>query len=103
MSFPYFESSTLVQRMKDKSFSTEAQEALQARNVSGTNLFARLSIYDVLGRTVSNFVSEELPAGNYTRDRLQAGLASGLYFYSLNAGSFSETNQLILLPATSTK
>jgi hypothetical protein len=48
--------------MKDKSFSTEAQEALQARNVSGTNLFARLSIYDVLGRTVSNFVSEELPA-----------------------------------------
>jgi hypothetical protein len=89
--------------MKHKSFSNEAQEALQARNVSGRNFFARLSICGALGRGVSIVVSEELPAGNYTRDRLQSGLAYGLYFYSLNAGSFSETKQLILLPATSTK
>jgi hypothetical protein len=59
--------------------------------------FVSVKVFDVSGREVATIVSEELPAGVYTRQWNAAGLASGVYFYRLHAGSFSETKKLILL------
>jgi hypothetical protein len=57
----------------------------------------QLKVYDILGREVATLVNEEkLPAitrlhsmaSNSERSR---GMASGVYFYRLQSGSFSET------------
>jgi hypothetical protein len=62
-----------------------------------SNSFVSLKILDVLGREVSNLVSEELSAGAYSRRWNAEGLASGMYFYRLQAGSYIETKKLVLL------
>ena len=63
----------------------------------GSGQFVTLKVYDVLGNEVASLVNEEKPAGNYEVDFSAAGLASGIYFYQLQAGSFIETKQMILL------
>jgi photosystem II stability/assembly factor-like uncharacterized protein len=59
--------------------------------------FVSLKIYDRLGREVATIISEEISAGDYTRKWNAADLSSGIYFYRLQAGSYSETKKLILL------
>lgn len=59
--------------------------------------FVSLRVFNVLGREVSILVSEELPAGTYSQNWNAAGLASGVYFYCLQTGSFTETKKLLLL------
>ena len=59
--------------------------------------FATLKVYDMLGREVAILVSEDLAAGTYTRQWNAANLSSGIYFYRLIAGSFTQTKKLILL------
>ena len=62
-------------------------------------------VFDMLGREVSVVISEELPAGNYSRQWNAVILPSGVYFYRLEAnalpsgeaGSFISTKKLILL------
>jgi len=56
-----------------------------------------LKIYNLQGREVATIISEEIPAGNYTRKWNAADLSSGIYFYRLQAGSYSESKKLILL------
>jgi hypothetical protein len=67
----------------------------------------RLVVYDVLGNEIATLVNEELSAGEYevefnlntTSDksfRLVRNLSSGVYFYKLTAGTFSETKKMIL-------
>lgn len=54
-------------------------------------------VFDLLGKEIATIVSEELLAGNYTREWNARNLASGIYFYSLQAGNFVETRKLILI------
>lgn len=60
-----------------------------------------LKVYDVLGNEVATLVDEFKPAGSYEVEfQSTAGnrqLASGVYFYRLQAGTFIETKKLILL------
>jgi sugar lactone lactonase YvrE len=56
-----------------------------------------LKVFDLLGQEVATIVNERLAAGSYTRRWDAAGLPSGIYFYRLQAGNFSETRKLILL------
>jgi len=68
-----------------------------------------LKIYDVLGNEVATLVDEYLPAGSYEVEfnshsdegqNLPAGrqgLASGIYFYRLQVGSFVETKKMLML------
>jgi len=59
--------------------------------------FVSLKIFDLSGREIATIVSEELSAGNYTRQWDAANMPSGVYFYRLKAGSFTETKKLILV------
>ena len=60
-----------------------------------------LTIYDILGRSIRTLVSETKAAGSYNvtwngkNDQGQQ-LASGLYFYNLQAGEFSATKKMML-------
>lgn len=59
--------------------------------------FVSLKVFDALGREISTLVSEELTAGKYAQQWNAAGLASGIYFYRLQAGTFVETKKLLLV------
>ena len=59
--------------------------------------FVTLKVYDAIGREVSNLVSEELGEGKYSVPWNGKGLASGVYYYRLQAGEFVATKKLLLL------
>lgn len=56
-----------------------------------------LTVFDILGREVTRLVDEEKPPGSYQATWDAAGLASGTYFYRLEAGEFNEVKHLLLL------
>jgi predicted lipoprotein with Yx(FWY)xxD motif len=61
-----------------------------------------LRIYDVAGRLVRVLVEGDRPAGRYAElwngcDAVGKAAASGMYFYRLDAGSFTQTRKMILL------
>jgi hypothetical protein len=58
---------------------------------------AELSVFDVLGRSVSVLVNAELPAGDHGVDWDASEVSGGLYFYRLKAGARSLTRKLIVL------
>ena len=57
----------------------------------------RLIVYDVLGNEIITLVNENKPAGHYDVQFNAEGLSSGVYFYKLSAGSFSDTKKLMLV------
>ncbi len=56
-----------------------------------------LKIYDILGREVATLVNEFKEAGRHDVTFDASGLASGIYFYRIQAGSFNQTKKMILL------
>lgn len=54
-------------------------------------------IYNTLGQKTKELVNETKPAGSYQVTFDGTGLTSGIYFYQLTAGSFSQTKKLILI------
>ena len=59
--------------------------------------FVSLKIFDMIGKEVAAIVSEEMSAGDYSRQWNAEGVASGVYFYRLQSGSFVETKKLVLI------
>jgi hypothetical protein len=55
-----------------------------------------LTIFNVSGQTITTFEGAN-EAGNVVLDWDANDLASGIYFYRLDAGSFSETKKMVLL------
>ncbi|MCW8803890.1 MAG: choice-of-anchor D domain-containing protein [Ignavibacteriaceae bacterium] len=58
---------------------------------------ATLKIYDLLGRELKTLVNEEMQPGVYKIDFDASGLASGIYFYTLQTGEFMSTKKMVLL------
>jgi len=56
-----------------------------------------LKIYDMLGRNVATLINQRQEAGRYAVQFNGVGLASGVYFYRLDAGAFSETKKMMLV------
>ena len=56
-----------------------------------------LKVYDELGKEVMTLVDAKQNAGKYEVRFDGSGLSSGMYFYTLNAGSFSQTKKLMLV------
>jgi hypothetical protein len=57
----------------------------------------RLVVYDLLGREVAVLVNERKQPGNYEVSFDASALASGIYLYRLTAGSFVQSQPMILL------
>ena len=62
-----------------------------------TSSFVSLKVFDTLGREVATLVSEEKTPGAYAVPFSGEGLASGVYFYRLQAGSLLATRKMILM------
>ncbi len=63
----------------------------------GNKQFVSLKVYDVLGNEVATLVNEEQQAGVHSINFNSAHLSSGVYFYRLETGKFSETKSMILI------
>ncbi len=56
-----------------------------------------LAVYDVLGRKVASLVNKEQESGVYDVEFDGRNLNSGIYFYELHAGQYSEVKKLLLV------
>jgi hypothetical protein len=56
-----------------------------------------VKVFDIFGRTVATLVNDHRHAGEYTVEFAPNNLASGIYYYRLSAGSFTETKSMLLL------
>ena len=61
------------------------------------NSNVKLTVFDVLGKKVTTLVNEQKPAGNYTVQWNAAGMPSGMFFYTLQAGKYTETKKLVVI------
>ena len=59
--------------------------------------YVELKVYDVLGREAATIVNEFKQAGNYTVDFNASALASGVYFYSIKSGDFTDSKKMVLI------
>ncbi len=59
--------------------------------------FVSLKVYDALGNEVKTLVNGNMSPGRYKVEFDGSGLASGIYFYKLEADGFAETKSMIFL------
>lgn len=64
--------------------------------------FVSITLWDLLGREIRTLVSETRDAGLYTthwdgKDRFGNELPSGVYLYTMRAGSFVQTKKMMLM------
>jgi photosystem II stability/assembly factor-like uncharacterized protein len=56
-----------------------------------------LKLYSILGEEVGTLINENMQKGNYQLIYNSKDLPSGIYFYQLQIGSFTQTKKMILL------
>lgn len=56
-----------------------------------------LDVYDILGRKVTTLINSVQPAGHHHVAWNSDNASSGMYFYKIQAGDFSETKKMLLL------
>jgi hypothetical protein len=59
--------------------------------------FVKITVYDILGKQVQTLVNEQKKAGSYALEINASGLASGVYFYKIEAGTFVATKKMMLI------
>jgi len=59
--------------------------------------YVKLLIYDITGREIAVLVNTELQPGSYDYKWNASQFASGIYFYKIKAGDFSQVKRMILI------
>lgn len=59
--------------------------------------FVTLKIYDLLGKEVATLVNEKLNPGTYRVEFDAGSFTSGVYFYRLTSGEFTDTKRMLLV------
>lgn len=57
----------------------------------------KLEVFDITGRLVATLVNRKMNAGNHTRQFEASEFSSGVYFYRLEAGTFSTIQKMTLI------
>ncbi|RPI16506.1 MAG: T9SS C-terminal target domain-containing protein [Ignavibacteriae bacterium] len=57
----------------------------------------KLTVYDITGREVMTLANEFMQAGKYTAEFNASDLASGIYIYKIEAGSFTDVKKMLLV------
>lgn len=61
------------------------------------DIFVSLKIYDVLGREIKELVNEFKAAGRYSVTFDGSNFSSGIYYYKIEAGNFSQVKKMLLI------
>ena len=59
--------------------------------------FVKITIYDLTGREADVLVNEFMGAGKYVADWNAENYASGVYFYKIEAGPFTDRKKMVIL------
>lgn len=59
--------------------------------------YVTLKVYDIMGKEVATLVNSQMNMGSYGVDFNAANLSSGIYFYKLISGSFTEVKKMTLI------
>jgi hypothetical protein len=59
--------------------------------------FVSLKVYDVLGKEVASLVNGVKNAGSYIVEFSGANLSSGIYYYRITAGEFTQVKKMVLI------
>jgi hypothetical protein len=83
-------------------FNPETKIKYTIRSRQAEPVFATLRIYNIVGQLVRTLVSEPQESGTYEviwdgKDDKRNNVASGIYFYKLKAGEFSQTRKMVLI------
>jgi len=57
----------------------------------------QLMVYDALGKEVAVLVNQQLQPGTYEADWDASAYPSGVYYYRLQSGSFTETKKMLMI------
>jgi hypothetical protein len=82
--------------------STTIRFTVPSTQNGSADLKATLKVYNILGEVVKILVDEPLAPGTYERvwdgrDGQGNSVASGIYFYKLKAGSFTDTKKMVMM------
>jgi hypothetical protein len=66
-------------------------------NMNQNSALVKLAVYDVLGKEVKTLVNERKQAGSFEVAFNADNLPSGIYFYKLQSGNFTEVKKMTLL------
>ncbi|MCE1163921.1 MAG: T9SS type A sorting domain-containing protein [Bacteroidetes bacterium] len=61
------------------------------------NEFVQIAVYDELGREVARVINEQQTTGTYKVDFNANDLSSGVYYYRLTAGEFTDTKKMMVI------
>lgn len=56
----------------------------------------KLVVYDLNGKTISTLVNEQMNAGTHSVNFNKGKLSTGIYYYKLQAGSYSEVKKIVI-------
>ncbi|HAY34191.1 MAG TPA: hypothetical protein DCY06_08635 [Bacteroidetes bacterium] len=59
--------------------------------------FVSIKIYDITGREIKSLVNEFKPAGRYIIAFNASNLSSGIYYYKIKAGDFTQVKKMMLI------
>ena len=59
--------------------------------------FVTMKIYNSIGEELGTLLNEDKSAGTYEVDFVAEGLTSGIYFYTITSGNFTQTKKMILM------
>ncbi len=59
--------------------------------------FVKIMIYDQLGREIAMLVNQQMQPGSYSVDWDASNYPSGVYFYKLETGDYTETKRMVLV------
>ncbi|HRE11398.1 MAG TPA: T9SS type A sorting domain-containing protein, partial [Ignavibacteria bacterium] len=59
--------------------------------------FVNITVFDILGREIYSPVNEIKKAGSYELNINAGQIGSGIYYYRMSAGDFSDTKKMIVI------
>lgn len=77
--------------------STTIKFDIPLRNGKNENIFVILKIYDILGKEISVLINSYLEPGTYYTKLNSSDLGSGLYYYRIQCGEYSDIKKMILI------
>ena len=93
---PENNSSEFKFRLKDN-YPNPFNPTTNIKYILSKNTIVRLTIYDILGREVAKLVDGMMEAGEHQATWNAGDLPSGVYFYKLSAGDYTETKKMLLI------
>lgn len=81
----------------DQNYPNPFNPSTQIRFTVGAASNVSLRVFDALGREVRSLLNRQLEAGTYAVTLDASSLSSGMYYYTLQAGSFSGTKKMMLV------